>query len=279
MSPDPTGAPGPLAPGAKSWRDTGLVPTARAEALLDVMTLDEKIGQMTQLESGSVDPDGVAEFALGSVLSGGDGGPEDKGPLAWYDFVGAYQRGALATRLGIPMLFGIDAVHGNNKVVGATIYPHNVGLGAIGDPALVARIGRATALELSAVGIRWTFAPVIAVPQDVRWGRTYEGYGEDPSLVASLGSAFIDGLQGTDLAADEAVAATAKHFVGDGGTAWGSSTTRDFSLDQGVTTVDEATLRGIHLAPYPAALEVGTRIVMASFSSTPAGKVHGDPRC
>ncbi|HEX5148188.1 MAG TPA: glycoside hydrolase family 3 N-terminal domain-containing protein, partial [Candidatus Limnocylindrales bacterium] len=155
---------------SEPWRDPDLSANARAEALLAVMTLDEKLGQMTQLESGSVDPNGVAEYLLGALLSGGDGGPADKGAESWYRFVDAYQRAALATRLGIPILFGIDAVHGNNKVVGATIFPHNVGLGAIGDPGVVERIARATALEMSAVGIRWDFAPVLAVPQDVRWG-------------------------------------------------------------------------------------------------------------
>jgi len=261
---------------SEAWQNPGRSADARARALLAVMTIDEKIGQMTQLESGSVDPDGVARFRLGSVLSGGDGGPADKGPDAWYDFVDAYQQAALGTRLGIPILFGIDAVHGNNKVVGATMFPHNVGLGAMDDPDVVRSIGRATAIEMSAVGIRWTFGPVVAVPQDVRWGRTYEGYGEDPELVTRLATAYIAGLQGPDLAADEAVAATSKHFVGDGGTTWGSSTTRDFAIDQGITTVDEATLRTIHLAPHRAALAAGARIVMASFSSTPAGKLHGD---
>jgi beta-glucosidase len=126
------------------------------------------------------------------------------------------------------------------------------------------------------VGIRWDFGPVVAVPQDVRWGRTYEGYGEDPELVGRLSSAFIRGLQGPDLAADDAVAATAKHFVGDGGTAWGSSTAPGYRIDQGVMTVDDATLRTTHLAPYREAIDAGARVVMASFSGTPAGKVHGD---
>ena len=240
------------------------------------MTLDEKIGQMTQLESNSVDPAGVARFLLGSVLSGGDGVPPRNTPDAWYQMVDAYQQAALGTRLGIPILYGIDAVHGNSKVVGATIFPHNVGLGALDDPALVEQIGRATALEMNAVGVRWDFGPEVAVPQDVRWGRTYEAYGQDPALVERLAAAFIGGLQGTDLAAQDTVAATAKHFVGDGGTTWGSSTAPGYSIDQGVTDVDEATLRAIHLAPYRAAISSGVRIVMASFSSTTAGKVHGD---
>jgi beta-glucosidase len=240
------------------------------------MTVDEKIGQMTQLESGSVDPAGVGRLLLGSVLSGGDATPPQNNPDSWYEMVNAYQDAALGTRLGIPILFGIDAVHGNSKVVGATIFPHNVGLGALDDPALVERIGRATAVEMNAIGVRWDFGPVVAVPQDVRWGRTYEGYGQDPTLVERLSSAFVGGLQGPDLAAPDSAIATAKHFVGDGGTAWASSTAQGYSLDQGVTDLDDATLRAVHLAPYRTAIDAGVRIVMASFSSTAAGKVHGD---
>jgi beta-glucosidase len=174
------------------------------------------------------------------------------------------------------MLYGVDAVHGHNNVIGATIFPHDIGLGAAHDPALVTRIGQATAVEMVATGIRWDFGPVVAVPQDIRWGRTYEGFGQDPALVSQLGSAFIAGLQGPDLAAPTAVAATAKHFVGDGGTGWGTSTTPGYQIDQGVTDADDAALRAIHLAPYQAAIDAGARIVMASFSSTAAGKVHGD---
>ncbi|HEX2754790.1 MAG TPA: glycoside hydrolase family 3 protein [Candidatus Limnocylindrales bacterium] len=256
--------------------DRTLGPDVRAPALLARMTVDEKIGQMTQLESDSVRPAGVTQFLLGSVLSGGDGTPPANTPAAWYEMVSAYQQAALGTRLGIPILYGIDAVHGNGKVVGATIFPHNVGLGALDDPALVSEIGRATAREMTAIGVRWDFGPVLAVPQDVRWGRTYEGYGEDPALVERLSVAFITGLQGTDLAVDGSVAATAKHFLGDGGTTWGSASTNGFSIDQGVTGGDEATLRAIHLGPYRTAIGAGARIVMASFSSTSAGKVHGD---
>ena len=285
------GAPGPTAspssavspsaslaalPASADDRDPTLAPSVRASALLARMTEDEKIGQMTQLESGSVNPAGVARFLLGSVLSGGDGAPPENNPDAWYRMVAAYQQAALGTRLGIPILYGIDAVHGNSKVVGATIFPHNVGLGALDDPGLVEQIGRATAVEMTAAGVRWDFGPVVAVPQDVRWGRTYEGYSEDPARVERLSTAFIGGLQGTDLAAQGSAVATAKHFVGDGGTEWGSSTVPGSALDQGVTTVDDATLRAIHLAPYTTAIDAGVRIVMASFSSTTAGKVHGD---
>ncbi len=281
-SPSPTSTPttapsaSPSASAAADWRDATLTPDVRSASLLAAMTMDEKIGQMTQLEKGSVDPAGVASLLLGSVLSGGGGAPPQNDAAGWYAMVKGYQDAALSTRLGIPILYGVDAVHGNNNVIGATIFPHEIGLGAAHDADLVTRIGHATALEMAATGIRWDFGPVVAVPQDVRWGRTYEGYGQDPALVSRLGSAFIGGLQGTDLAAAGTALATAKHFVGDGGTAWGSSTTSDYQIDQGVTTVDAATFDAIHLAPYKAAIAAGVRVVMASFSSTGAGKVHGD---
>ena len=185
------------APSGLDWHDATQTPTARAQALLAVMTLDEKIGQMTQLENHSVSSADVTALQLGSVLSGGDGAPVPNTPDAWYRMVAGFQQAALATRLGIPILYGVDAVHGASNVVGATIFPHNIGLGATADPELVQRIGRATATELTATGIRWDFGPVVAVPQDVRWGRTYEGYGEDTASVSALAGAFITGLQGS----------------------------------------------------------------------------------
>jgi beta-glucosidase len=281
-SPSPPAIPSASAPetprptAAVDWHDANQKPEDRAAALLDEMTIDEKIGQMTQLEQGSVEPSGVHDLLLGSVLSGGGGAPPQNDPAGWYGMVQAYQDAALSTRLGIPMLYGVDAVHGHNNVVGATIFPHAIGLGAAGDPELIERIGRATAIEMAATGIRWDFAPVVAVPQDVRWGRTYEGFGEDPLHVSDLGAASIRGLQGPDLTAPDAAVATAKHFLGDGGTTFGSSTTEGYLLDQGVTDLDEETLRAIHLVSYEAAIEAGARIVMASFSSTNDGKVHGD---
>jgi beta-glucosidase len=261
---------------ATDWHDASLPVEARVDALLAQMTLDEKIGQMTQLQNRSATPEDVTRLFLGSVLSGGDGAPTPNDPASWYAMVDAYQRAALATRLGIPMLYGLDAVHGVNGVVGATIFPHEVGLGAAGDPVLVERIGRATAAEMAGVGVRWDFGPVVAAPQDVRWGRTYEGYAQDPARVSQLAAAFIRGLQGTDLAAAGSALATPKHFAGDGGTAWASSTTPGYSIDQGVTSVDDATFRAIHLAPYKSAVAAGARIVMTSFSSTPVGKITGD---
>jgi beta-glucosidase len=249
---------------------------ARVDSLLARMTVEEKIGQLTLIENGSIDPAGVERLQVGGVLSGGDGNPTSNDPDGWHRMVDGYQQAALRTRLGIPILYGIDAIHGQSHVVGGTYFPHEIGLGATRDAGLVQRIGRATATETSATGVRWAFGPIVAVPQDVRWGRTYESFGEDPALVSELATAEIRGLQGDDLAHDDAVAATAKHFVGDGGTTWGSSTYQDYQIDRGVTDVDDATLRSIHLAPYRAAIKAGARIVMASFSSTRAGKVHGD---
>jgi beta-glucosidase len=252
----------------------------RVAALLGQMTLAEKVGQMTQIEKNSIDAPTSAGVYLGSILSGGGGYPDPNTPQAWYDMVNAYQQAALGTRLGIPIIYGVDAVHGHNNVVGATIFPQNVGMGATNDAALVQQQCAATALEMNATGIRWDFGPVIAVPQDIRWGRTFEGYSENTDLVSKLGTACIQGLQGSGLSADNTSAATAKHFIGDGGTAFGSSTasgpTGPYLLDQGVDQMDEATLLKLFLPPYEAAIKAGVRTVMISYSSTTAGKVHGD---
>ena len=269
-------APGASGTAAEPYRDASLPVEARVDDLLARMTDDEKIGQLTLIEKDSIDPATAAGLALGGVLSGGDGNPVPNDPDAWYAMVDAYQQAALGTRLGIPILYGVDAVHGQSHVVGATIFPHQVGLGATRDAALVEQVGRATALETSATGIRWTFGPVVAVPQDVRWGRTYEGFGQDPDLVTELGGALIRGLQGTDLSSDDAVAATAKHFIGDGGTVWGTSDAPGYEIDRGVTDGNDEVMHDVFLPPYRSAIDAGARIVMASFSSTPDGKVHGD---
>ena len=248
----------------------------RVADLLSRMSLDEKLGQMTLVEKGSISPDQVAEYHIGAVLSGGGGSPRPNTPSAWREMVGAYQAAALSTPLAIPMLYGVDAIHGHNNLRNAVIFPHSVGLGAAGDPELVEAIGRATAIETAATGIRWTYSPVLAVPQDVRWGRTYEAFGENPELVSLLGAAMIRGLQGENLTDDTSVLATAKHFVGDGGTAWGTSTAAGYQIDQGVTLAPEADLRAIHLIPYEAAFGAGALSVMASYSNWENGKVHGD---
>ncbi len=248
------------------------------------MTLAEKIGQMTQVEKNSIAPRDVTRYFIGSVLSGGGGSPARNTPEDWLAMVSDYQQAALETRLGIPLLYGVDAVHGHAAVVGATVFPHNIGLGAAGDPDLMRQIGRATAQEMAATGIRWNFAPVVAVPQDVRWGRTYESYGEDPALVSRLAAAYIEGLQnnvdGVRFGDPTTVVATPKHFIADGGTAYGSSTTVNmgvqYLLDQGDARIDEATLRAVHLPPYQAAVDAGAATVMVSFSSIDGVKMHAN---
>ena len=255
----------------------------RVEALLAQMTLAEKIGQMTQAEKGSITPEDVTRYFIGSVLSGGGGSPPRNTPEDWLAMVSGFQEAALSTRLGIPLLYGVDAVHGTAAVVDATVFPQNVGLGAADDPDLMRRIGAATAAEMAATGIRWNFGPVVAVPQDIRWGRTYEGYGENTELVSRLAVPYIEGLQedasGQRFGSPATVLATAKHFLADGGTAFGSSTTeiiKPYLLDQGDAQIDEATLRRVHLPPYQAAVDAGVGSVMASFSSWNGVKMHGN---
>ena len=242
------------------------------------MTLTEKIGQMTQAEQRSINGPDVRQFFIGSVLSGGSGYPRYNTPRGWVEMVEEFQEYALETRLGIPIIYGVDALHGHNTLKGAVIFPHNVGLGATRDPDLVERVARTTAEEMTPTGIYWNFSPVVAVPQDIRWGRTYEGYGEDTELVSTLAAAYVRGLQGVDMSTPTSALATPKHFVGDGGTEWDSATCtmlgKRCMLDQGVTQVDEATLRAIHLPPYEAAIDAGARAIMVSFSSWGGKKMH-----
>lgn len=254
--------------------------TEAIATLLDSMSLAEKIGQMTQVEKNSITPADVRDYAIGSILSGGGGNPAPNNPQNWADMVRSYAEAALQSRLQIPLIYGVDAVHGHNNCHGATIFPHNIGLGATRDPLLVERIGAITAREMLANHVHWDFAPCLAVPQDLRWGRTYEGYGADPGLVAQLGAAFTRGLQ------SEGAAACIKHYVGDGGTEWNTRkrlSWLDFweqaggfwRIDQGDVNVDEATLRRLHLTPYLAGLEAGALTVMASFNSWRGHKLHG----
>jgi beta-glucosidase len=247
----------------------------RVDDLLPHMTLAEKIGQMTLVEKGSIKVDDITNLHIGGLLSGGGGYPSEGNTSArWTAMVDDFQDYALASHLGIPMIYGVDAVHGHNNVVGAVIFPHNIGLGAANDPALMEQIGRATALEMAATGIFWNYAPGVMVPQDIRWGRTYEGYGETPELVSSLAVAYLQGLQSSDLVSPNTVIGTPKHFVGDGGTAWGSSATLTYQIDRGVTEVDETTLRNTHLPPYAALIDAGARSIMVSFSSWGGMKMH-----
>ncbi len=261
-----------------SYTDPQLPIPERVKDLLARMTLTEKVGQITQIEKYSVTPNEVTSRTIGSVLSGGGGNPVPNTPDNWARMVRSFQEAALETRLGIPLLYGVDAVHGHSNVRGAVVFPHNIGLGASRDAHLVERIGQITAAEALATGIHWVFAPAVSLPQDIRWGRTYEGFSEDTDLVSRLGVAQLQGLQNADGVPDldhpRTVLASVKHFLGDGGTTWGSNTSNDWIIDQGVTEVDEATLRAVHLPPYIAAVEAGARNIMVSLSSWEGLPMH-----
>jgi len=241
----------------------------RVESLLAQMTLDEKIGQMTQVDMNALkDKADIQKYFLGSMLSGGNSDPADNRPETWLRVVNEYQSWALKTRLKIPLLYGIDAVHGHNNIDGAVIFPHNIGLGATHNPALVEQAEHITALEVAGTGIRWAFAPCVAVTQDERWGRTYESFGDSPELVSELGVAAVRGLQGQKLSDPASVLACAKHFIGDGGTKDG--------IDQGNDVCDEATIRKLYLPPYAAAIKAGVGSIMVSYSSWNGKKMSGN---
>ncbi|MFJ9348779.1 glycoside hydrolase family 3 protein [Streptomyces sp. NPDC101237] len=253
------------------YLDSRLPVKKRVADLLSRMSLAEKVGQMTQAERGAVGNGGdVAAYGLGSLLSGGGSTPTPNTPAAWAKMIDGFQLRAQATRFQIPLIYGVDAVHGHNNLAGATIMPHNIGIGATRDPALAEDTGAVTAAEVRATGVPWDFAPCLCVTRDERWGRSYESFGEDPALVKSM-ETMIQGLQGRadgrDLKDDDKVLATAKHFVGDGGTAYGSSTTGSYTIDQGVTKVTRQQLEDIHLAPYQSAVDRGIGTVMPSYSS------------
>lgn len=250
----------------------------RVAAIVAAMTLEQKVGQMTQPDIRYVTPDDVRRYYIGSILNGGGGWPGmDKHATAatWAALADAFARAAMASDMPVkvPLIWGTDAIHGHNNVVGATIYPHNIGLGATHDPALIFRIGRATARAVRATGINWAFAPTLAIVENQRWGRAYEGYSSDPRQVARDGAALVRGLQG-DLKGDGDVLATAKHFVGDGGTFQG--------VDQGENRASARDLARVHGVGYYAALDAGVETVMVSYNSwsrdgvAPQGKMHGN---
>lgn len=245
------------------------------DRIVDWLTPAQKVGQIIQADIASVTPDDVAAYHLGAVLNGGNSAPYGNQRASrsdWIDLADAFWTASMrADGPRIPVLWGTDAVHGHNNLAGATIFPHNIGLGATRDAGLVERIGAATAREVRATGMDWTFSPTVAVARDVRWGRTYEAYGESPELVAELGAALVRGLQGVagsdGFLGEDRIIATAKHFIGDGGT-------RD-GRDQGETIATEDELRDVHAAGYYAALGAGVQAVMASFSSWGGRKMHG----
>ena len=237
---------------------------ARANALIARMNLSQKLGQMTQPERLHITPDELREFHIGSVLSGGGSVPGDNALSDWVAMNDDYWQ-ASSDDLGIPLLYGVDAIHGHNNVRGAVVFPHNIGLGAANDPDLIRRIGVVTAREVLATGVEWTFAPTLAVVRDDRWGRSYEGYSEDPEIVTQYAAQMVTGLQG-ELGADSVVAC-AKHWVGDGGTGEG--------VDQGETALPESELQRLHIAPYREAIGAGVLTVMASYNSWNDEKCHG----
>jgi beta-glucosidase len=262
------------AAGALPYQDPTLPVSQRVADLLGRMTLAEKIGQMTQAERGGIDSDTtkITTDNLGSVLSGGGSVPTPNSPAAWADMVDRYQAAALDTRLGIPLLYGIDTVHGDGNMLGATVFPHNIGLGATRDPALVRTVAHVAASETRSSGPQWAFAPCVCVARDDRWGRTYESFGETPALVKRMETA-IDGFQGRPghLSDNDRVLATAKHFAGDGLTTYGTGSNRqstgNYPIDQGVDQVTHATFRRLALSPYVPAIKkhhVGS--VMPSYS-------------
>jgi len=240
----------------------------RVEDLLSRMSLDQKIGQMTQSERMESTPEDVKNYHLGSVLSGGGSAPGENLPADWVDMNDAYWAASMeedGSHLAIPLIYGIDAIHGNNNIRGATVFPHNIGLGATNDPELLERIALVTAKEILATGVDWTFAPTLAVARDNHWGRVYESYSEDPAIVSSYAGGFVRGLQG-DLGTDSVVGCV-KHWVGDGGTTNG--------IDQGETSLSRAELERLHISPYYSALEAGVLTVMVSFNSWNGDKCHG----
>jgi beta-glucosidase len=252
---------------------------ARVRAIVAGMTLEQKIGQMTQADIRSVTPDDVRRYYIGSILNGGGAWPAMNMHASvddWLRLSDAFTRASMATdmKVKVPVIWGTDAVHGHNNVYGATLFPHNIGLGAAHDPALIERIGEATARQVRATGISWAFAPTVAVVQNPRWGRTYESYSSDPALVRSYGEAMVRGLQ-NKLGSPTSVLATAKHWLGDGGTFHGK--------DQGETRTSEANLARVHAAGYYGAIAAGVETVMVSYSSFTDtatgrrwGKMHGD---
>ena len=252
----------------------------KARDLLSRMTLEEKVGQMVQANSASLkDPSDVETYFLGSILSGGSSDPKTGNSLVdWTDHYDSFQSRTQKTRLRIPLLYGIDAVHGHSNVLGATIFPHNIGLGCSRNPALVEKAARITAIETRSTGINWTLAPCVTVPRDERWGRSYEGFGETPELARMMGEAAVRGYQSNDLSNPTRVLACAKHWIGDGATRYGTGRKLKPDLqilDRGDVTLSESELRRLHMAGYVGAIKAGVGTIMPSYSSWNGVKCSG----
>jgi beta-glucosidase len=238
----------------------------QANGLLAQMTLDEKAAQTIQAERAQITNAQVTQYGVGSIYSQGGSAPTPNTPASWAAMINGYRAASRASAHGIPIIYGLDSVHGLGPVAGATVFPHNVGLGAIGDPAFVEQIARVIADESAGVGADFPFAPVVAVSRDERWGRTYESFAETPDLVSPLGVAMVNGLQFPTGGSKISILANLKHYLGDGGTANG--------VTGGPVTGDEATLRALHLAPYWAGVAAHAGSVMLSYSSWQGVNMH-----
>ena len=246
----------------------------KVSELIDSMTLDEKVGQMTQIDQRFLDTiTDLSTYSIGSLLSGGGSHPKVNEPQAWLDMYNKYQEETLKNRLGIPLIYGIDAVHGHNNVYGATIFPQNIGLGATNNPELVYKISEATSLEVAATGIDWTFSPCLSSPEDYRWGRTYEGFSSDPVLVEKLGKAAVEGYQNALTNSGKKIVACAKHFIGDGNTEFGTG--MNGLVDRGNTVLTTDELKEKLLPKYQAAIDANVQTIMASYNSWNGVKCHG----
>lgn len=254
-------------PRTAAYLDSSLSIEARVADLLSYMTLEEKIGQMALVEKNSIkNVDDIGDYSLGALLSGSGAKPEENSVAGWKQMTSSYQAAAGASRLRIPLFYGSDAIHGHAHVPDGTVFPHMIGLGAAGNPELVKEIAAATADQMRATGVNWNFAPNLDTPRDIRWGRVYETFSDDPALVSQLGAAYVEGLQAGSVDSYK-VLATSKHFVGLGGMGWNTSLNKDFKIDQGVTIASEALLHEVYLPPFIAAIDAGALSVMAGLNT------------
>ena len=246
----------------------------KVDDLIAKMTLDEKVGQMTQIDQRFLDTiTDLSTYSIGSLLSGGGSHPSVNEPQAWLDMYNKYQSETLKNRLGIPLIYGIDAVHGHNNVYGATIFPQNIGLGATNNSDLIFEVSKATSLEVAATGIDWTFSPCLSSPEDFRWGRTYEGFSSDPKIVEKLGKSAVEGYQSVVTETGKRIVACAKHFIGDGNTDFGTG--MNGLVDRGNTVLTTEQLKKKLLPKYQAAIDANVQTIMASYNSWNGVKCHG----
>ena len=252
---------------------------SKIDSIIALMTIEEKIGQMTQVDQQFLDTiTDLADYSIGSLLSGGGSTPDTNNFEGWADMYDKYQEVAMSSRLGIPLIYGVDAVHGHNNVIGATMFPHNVGLGCANDYELCRKVSEATAIEVAATGINWNFSPCIAIPQNEKWGRHYEGYSEHVDIVSQMGEASIIGYQTKELGSvSHSVVACAKHFIADGATIWGTGMgNKPDKIDRGNAPISDSLIRAKYLPPYQKALDAGVGTVMASFNSINDLKCHAN---